>query len=71
MISQATPEFWICFADLPDLVKARARAAYALWRENPWHPSLHSNHSLPLEKTFIRSASACDGALSACATERK
>ena len=46
MISHATPEFWACYAELPDAIKVRARAAYAMWRENPRHPSLHFK-SLP------------------------
>ena len=29
------------FASLPDPVQERARAAYALWREDPRHPGLH------------------------------
>ena len=31
MISHATPEFWACYSELPDTIKTRARAAYALW----------------------------------------
>lgn len=41
MISHATPEFWACFDRLPESVQARAKAAYALWADNPRHPSLH------------------------------
>ncbi len=29
------------FAKLPDSIKRRARSAYHLFRENPYHPSLH------------------------------
>ena len=41
MNSQITDDFLACFARLPDAVKAQARKAYRLWRENHSHPSLH------------------------------
>ena len=41
MNSQITEDFLACFGRLPDAVKAQARKAYRLWRENPSHPSLH------------------------------
>ena len=40
MNSQLTDDFLACFARLPDSVKAQARKAYRLWRENTSHPSL-------------------------------
>jgi hypothetical protein len=43
MNSQITDDFLACFARLPEAVKAQARKAYRLWRENPAHPSLHFN----------------------------
>jgi hypothetical protein len=39
--SQITDDFRTRFGRLPDAVKAQARKAYRLWRENPSHPSLH------------------------------
>ena len=41
MSSYVTEDFVACFAALPESVKAQARKAYRLWRENPSHPSLH------------------------------
>ena len=41
MNSQITEDFLACFARLPEAVKAQARKAYRLWRENSSHPSLH------------------------------
>ena len=40
MKSSTTPDFWRTFAALPPQVKARAKVAYRLWRDNPRHPSL-------------------------------
>jgi hypothetical protein len=39
--SKLTDDFLANFARLPDAVKAQARKAYRLWRQNPAHPSLH------------------------------
>ena len=41
MNSQITEDFIERFARLPDSIKAQARKAYRLWRDNPSHPSLH------------------------------
>ena len=41
MNSRPTESFIALFAALPDAVKAQARKAYRLWRQNPRHPSLH------------------------------
>jgi hypothetical protein len=38
--SSTTPDFWSAYAELPPEVKARAKAVYRLWRNNPRHPSL-------------------------------
>jgi hypothetical protein len=35
------PDFWARYHKLPDNIRRRADAAYALLRENPRHPSLH------------------------------
>lgn len=40
MNSSTTPDFWSCYEALPPRVKARARAVYRLWLQNPRHPSL-------------------------------
>jgi hypothetical protein len=37
----ASPDFWICFENLPDSVQELARKNYELLKENPHHPSLH------------------------------
>jgi hypothetical protein len=39
--SYLTEGFVALFAALPEAVKAQARKAYRLWRENPSHPGLH------------------------------
>jgi hypothetical protein len=38
--SRLTEDFLACFGRLPEAVKAQARKAYRLWRQNPSHPSL-------------------------------
>lgn len=40
MRSRATPRFWATYGALPQEIRARAREAYSLFRENPGHPSL-------------------------------
>ena len=40
MISRTTERFRKAFDALPEHVQQRARAAYALFRQNPQHPSL-------------------------------
>ncbi len=41
MISEPRPEFWIVYHRLGPPAKAQARKAYALFMQNPGHPSLH------------------------------
>jgi hypothetical protein len=41
MKSATLPTFWDAYISLPEHVKRAARKAYDLWRDNPWHPSLH------------------------------
>ena len=41
MNSETLPSFWEAYAHLDENIKSRARKAYRLWRENPFHPSLH------------------------------
>ena len=40
MKSATLPSFWSAYEALGDDVKRRARKAYRLWEENPFHPSL-------------------------------
>ncbi len=40
MKSATLPSFWAVYAALDDGVKRRARKAYRLWAQNPFHPSL-------------------------------
>ncbi len=40
MNSQTLPSFWREYSGLNESIKLRARKAYELWRENPYHPSL-------------------------------
>lgn len=41
MESLTTPDFWEAYAVLPPKIKAQARKAYQLWKNNQFHPSLH------------------------------
>jgi hypothetical protein len=38
--SHAVPEFWDCYSRLPESVRTLADKKYALFQENPFHPSL-------------------------------
>ena len=40
MNSRATPRFWAAYGELPEEIQARAKNAYARFREDPRHPSL-------------------------------
>jgi hypothetical protein len=40
MKAQTTKSFWKHYWALPPEIRLRAQQAYALWRENPAHPSL-------------------------------
>ena len=40
MTSRATPGFWACYNELPAPIQQLARKKFALWKENPLHPSL-------------------------------
>jgi hypothetical protein len=40
MKSATLPSFWKAYRALDGTVRQRARKAYLLWRENPFHPSL-------------------------------
>ena len=41
MNSQTLPSFWEAYHRLPEHAKRAARKSYQLWRESPFHPSLH------------------------------
>jgi hypothetical protein len=40
MNSVALPSFWNAYDSLDSTVQRRARKAYELWADNPFHPSL-------------------------------
>jgi len=40
MNSATLPSFWEAYGRLDDSVRQSARKAYALWADNPFHPSL-------------------------------
>ena len=41
MNSATLPSFWAEYQLLDENVRQSARKAYRLWKENPFHPSLH------------------------------
>lgn len=41
MKSKTLPSFWDAYQSLPNPAKAAARKTYQLWRDAPFHPSLH------------------------------
>ncbi len=41
MISQTLPSFWGAYRKLPAQTKQQARRVYKLWKDTPFHPSLH------------------------------
>jgi hypothetical protein len=38
--SHAVPAFWACYDGLPEAVRSLADKKYALFQDNPFHPSL-------------------------------
>ncbi len=40
MNSATLPSFWRAYEALDEEIKRRARRAYRLWAQNPFHPSL-------------------------------
>jgi hypothetical protein len=40
MKSKTLPSFWDAYQSLDKDMRQRARKAYLLWKENPFHPSL-------------------------------
>jgi hypothetical protein len=41
MKSAMLPSFWTAYGSLEEELRRRARKAYQLWAQNPFHPSLH------------------------------
>jgi hypothetical protein len=41
MKSEVLPSFWATYETLDQTMRRRARKAFELWRDNPFHPSLH------------------------------
>ncbi|BAY11519.1 ParE family toxin-like protein [Calothrix sp. NIES-2098] len=41
MKSATLPSFWAGYRSLDENIRQSARKAYEIWRENPFHPSLH------------------------------
>jgi mRNA-degrading endonuclease RelE of RelBE toxin-antitoxin system len=41
MKSATLPSFWRAYQKLSKETKGRAKKAFLLWAENPFHPSLH------------------------------
>ena len=52
MKSYLTEDFVAAFRDLPNDIKERARKNYRLWKENPYHPSLHFKRIHPTEPLY-------------------
>lgn len=52
MISHTTERFRLAFADLPSRIKRQARAAYGLFRQNPYHPSLRFKQIHPTKPIY-------------------
>jgi hypothetical protein len=40
MKSATVPSFWDAYENLETAIKERAKKAFLLWAENPFHPSL-------------------------------
>lgn len=41
MKSATLPSFWEAYQRLDKDIQLRAKKAFALWQDNPFHPSLH------------------------------
>ncbi len=41
MNSYLNEDFISCFIELPSSIQRQARKNYRLWKQNPYHPSLH------------------------------
>src|SRR5581483_1803633 len=47
MKSSTTTKFWRAYQSLPSEIRAEARKAHRLWKENARHPSLHFERKGP------------------------
>ena len=61
MNSFLTDEFFVFYHALPDAVRQQARQAYALFRENPHHPSLRFRRVHPTRPIFCASRDRLSG----------
>lgn len=52
MISHTTKRFRAALADLPAPIRAQARTAYTLFKQNPAHPSLRFRQVHPTHPIF-------------------
>jgi Txe/YoeB family toxin of Txe-Axe toxin-antitoxin module len=52
MKSATLPAFWEAYEKLDEATKERARKAFSLWEENPFHPSLRFKNVNPQEGTW-------------------
>lgn len=52
MKSFTTDSFWRSYRSLPEAIRAQARKAYRLFRENPGHPSLQFKCVHPTEPIY-------------------
>jgi len=41
MISITSDRFWKCYKVLPEQIRKEAKKAYRIFKNNPYHPSLH------------------------------
>ena len=46
------PSFWKYYARLDEKVKKQAKKAFTIWKENPFHPSLHFKCVQPEENIW-------------------
>jgi hypothetical protein len=47
MNSRTSTRFWRCYERLPERLQRLARKNFALWKLNPWHPSLQFKEVKP------------------------
>ena len=52
MRSRTLPGFWEGYQQLPEHVKRAAKKAFLLWRDSPFHPSLHFKCVNPEERIW-------------------
>jgi hypothetical protein len=52
VVSRATARFWRAYGALPEHVRRQARAAYRLFRADPWHPGLRFKQVHPTEPVY-------------------